>query len=198
MSPILIEEASTLTPSAPLTPQAVAPSHTSDGPSQLEKKLNTKPHKGGIFAFAAIGVIGVVYVVSKLVADLSVVHAASVYPYVLLGVALVTALGFEFVNGFHDTANAVATVIYTHSLEPRIAVVYSGVMNFVGVLMSSGAVAFSIVALLPVELILKAGKGTGFSMIFALLVSGAAGFELAYDDRVGDWRGDSEPAAEPA
>jgi inorganic phosphate transporter, PiT family len=84
--------------------------------------------------------------------------------------ALLIALGFEFVNGFHDTANAVATVIYTHSLEPHVAVVWSGLWNFVGVITSSGAVAFSIVSLLPVELILKVSKGSGFAMIFALLV----------------------------
>ena len=47
-------------------------------------------------------------------------------PYVLLGIALLVALGFEFVNGFHDTANAVVTVIYTHSPEPHVAVVWSG------------------------------------------------------------------------
>ena len=75
--------------------------------------------------------------------DLSIVHSASVFPYILLGLALLIALGFEFVNGFHDTANAVATVIYTHSLEPHIAVVYSGILNFIGVLLSSGAVAYS-------------------------------------------------------
>jgi PiT family inorganic phosphate transporter len=91
--------------------------------------------------------------------------------YVLLGVALLIALGFEFVNGFHDTANAVATVIYTHSMEPHIAVVWSGMWNFIGVLLSSGAVAFGIVSLLPVELILQVSKGAGFSMVFALLVA---------------------------
>ena len=93
------------------------------------------------------------------------------FPYVLLGTALLIALGFEFVNGFHDTANAVATVIYTHSLEPHIAVVWSGIWNFIGVLTSSGAVAFSIVALLPVELILKVSTGSGFAMVYALLVA---------------------------
>jgi PiT family inorganic phosphate transporter len=72
-------------------------------------------------------------------------------PYLLLGLALLVALGFEFVNGFHDTANAVATVIYTHSLEPHIAVVWSGFWNFLGVLMSTGLVAFGIISLLPVE-----------------------------------------------
>jgi PiT family inorganic phosphate transporter len=84
---------------------------------------------------------------------------------------LLIALGFEFVNGFHDTANAVATVIYTHSLEPHIAVVWSGMWNLIGVLLSSGAVAFAVVSLLPVELILQVGKGAGFAMVFALLIS---------------------------
>ena len=92
-------------------------------------------------------------------------------PYVLLGVALLVALGFEFVNGFHDTANAVATVIYTHSMEPHIAVVWSGMWNFIGVLVSSGAVAFGIVSLLPVELILQVGSNAGFAMVFALLIA---------------------------
>ena len=72
--------------------------------------------------------------------DFSDVTLGSVWPYVLLVVALLIALGFEFVNGFHDTANAVATVIYTHSLEPNIAVVWSGLCNLAGVLVSSGAV----------------------------------------------------------
>jgi len=92
-------------------------------------------------------------------------------PYLLLGVALLIALGFEFVNGFHDTANAVATVIYTHSLPPHVAVVWSGVFNFLGVLVSSGAVAFGIISLLPVELILQVGSGAGFAMVFALLIA---------------------------
>ena len=82
----------------------------------------------------------------------------SYVPFLLLGMALVIALGFEFVNGFHDTANAVATVIYTHSLPPNFAVVWSGTFNFLGVLFSSGAVAFGIIALLPVELILQAAR----------------------------------------
>jgi len=85
--------------------------------------------------------------------------------------ALLMALSFEFVNGFHDTANAVATVIYTHSLRPWIAVIWSGMWNLIGVLTSSGAVAFSVVALLPVELVLNVGSGAGFAMVFALLIS---------------------------
>jgi inorganic phosphate transporter, PiT family len=92
-------------------------------------------------------------------------------PYILLGFALLIALGFEFVNGFHDTANAVATVIYTNSLPPVPAVIWSGTWNFVGVLTSSGAVAFGVLQLLPVELILQVGSHAGFSMVFALLIA---------------------------
>ncbi len=86
-------------------------------------------------------------------------------------VALLIALGFEFVNGFHDTANAVATVIYTHSLPANVAVIWSGMLNLLGVLTSTGAVAFGIVSLLPVELILQVGSNAGFAMIFALLIA---------------------------
>ncbi|MFX7013379.1 inorganic phosphate transporter, partial [Acinetobacter baumannii] len=68
-------------------------------------------------------------------------------------------------------ANAVATVIYTHSLPPHFAVVWSGCFNFLGVLLSSGAVAFGIIALLPVELILQVGSSAGFAMVFALLIA---------------------------
>jgi len=89
----------------------------------------------------------------------------------MLGTALLVALGFEFVNGFHDTANAVATVIYTHSLDPNVAVVWSGFWNFLGVVTSTGAVAFGIVSLLPVELILQVGSSAGFAMVFALLTA---------------------------
>ena len=95
----------------------------------------------------------------------------SAWPYVLLIVALFIALGFEFVNGFHDTANAVATVIYTHSLEPNIAVVWSGLCNLAGVLISTGTVAFTVITLLPVELILQVSAGAGFAMVFALLIA---------------------------
>src|SRR5208337_4026326 len=90
---------------------------------------------------------------------------------VLLALAILLALSFEFVNGFHDTANAVAPAIYTHSLKPVQAVVWSGSWNLIGVLTSSGAVAFGIMALLPVELVINVGSGAGFAMVFALLVS---------------------------
>src|ERR1700689_2427299 len=139
--------------------------------SALDQKLSRSPGKIGMLVFGVVLVIGVAYAGSSLLHDLSYVHSDSILPYLLLGIALLVALGFEFVNGFHDTANAVATVIYTHSLEPHIAVVWSGFWNFLGVLASSGLVAFAIVSLLPVELILQVGSSAGFAMVFALLVA---------------------------
>jgi PiT family inorganic phosphate transporter len=121
--------------------------------------------------FGVALIIGLIYTVISLAKDLQVERGTSIYPYLLLGVALLVALGFEFVNGFHDTANAVATVIYTHSLEPHLAVAWSGTWNFIGVLLSTGAVAFTIITLLPVELILQVGSGSGFAMVFALLIA---------------------------
>lgn len=103
--------------------------------------------------------------------DATGTRITSFLPYILLFVALLIALGFEFVNGFHDTANAVATVIYTRSLPAHVAVVWSGMFNLIGVLLSSGAVAFGIVSLLPVELILQVGSSAGFAMVFALLIA---------------------------
>ena len=91
--------------------------------------------------------------------------------FAFLVAALLFALSFEFVNGFHDTANAVATVIYTHTLKPWVAVIWSGIWNLIGVLTSSGGVAFAILALLPVELIVSIGSGPGFAMVFALLLA---------------------------
>jgi phosphate/sulfate permease len=123
----------------------------------------------GVVAVALLGGLG--YIGLHISQDLSNVTVASAWPYVLLAVALTIALGFEFVNGFHDTANAVATVIYTHSLDPNIAVVWSGICNLCGVLVSSGAVAFSVITLLPVELILQVSYGAGFAMVFALLIA---------------------------
>jgi PiT family inorganic phosphate transporter len=151
----------TATPVGTLTPP----------PALIQEKLKKSPGKLGKLAFGLILVGGLVYIATRLLSDISGVHVTSAWPYVLLVLALLTALGFEFVNGFHDTANAVATVIYTHSLEPHVAVVWSGFCNLVGVLLSSGAVAFTIVSLLPVELILQVSKGAGFAMVFALLVS---------------------------
>ncbi len=95
----------------------------------------------------------------------------SVGSSVFLVLALALAFGFEFINGFHDTANAVATVIYTNTLRPWIAVVWSGIWNLIGVLTSSGLVAFGIIALLPVELVINVGSASGFAMVFALLLA---------------------------
>ncbi len=125
----------------------------------------------GFVVFGIALISGLVYAGSELAHDLSTTRTLSAWSYVLLGVALLTALAFEFVNGFHDTANAVATVIYTNALEPRIAVVWSGMWNLIGVLTSSGAVAFAILSLLPVELILQVGKGADFAMVLSLLMA---------------------------
>ena len=142
------------------------------GTSVLDAKMNVSaPAKIGMGIFGIALIIGLVYAGTHLLRDLGDVHPTSALPFILLGIALLTALGFEFVNGFHDTANAVATVIYTHTLEPHVAVVWSGMWNFFGVLVSSGAVAFGIVSLLPVELILQVGGKAGFAMVFALLVA---------------------------
>ena len=138
----------------------------------LDQKMSKNPAgMWGVLVFGILMVGGLIYIATHISADLSGVHNATIFPFVLLGVALLIALGFEFVNGFHDTANAVATVIYTHSLEPHLAVAWSGIWNFIGVLTSSGAVAYSIITLLPVELILKVSSGSGFSMVFALLIA---------------------------
>jgi len=151
----------------PLPPPA-APSLAS---SAVHDKLSRSPGKIGSAIFLGALAIGFVYAASHLISDLATVHSPSIFPFVLLGVALLVALGFEFVNGFHDTANAVATVIYTHSMDPHIAVAWSGMFNFIGVVLSSGAVAFGIISLLPVELILQVGSGAGFAMVFALLTA---------------------------
>src|SRR6201993_4078161 len=137
----------------------------------LDAKMSRTPGKLGMIIFGIVLIIGFAYAGSHLLNDLAPMHGESVLPYVLLGIALLVALGFEFVNGFHDTANAVATVIYTHSLEPHVAVVWSGFWNFLGVMVSSGLVAFGIISLLPGELILQAGSKGGFAMVFALLVA---------------------------
>jgi inorganic phosphate transporter, PiT family len=146
---------------------------TVDARPAARPALDRKPSRLTIGLFAVLLAVGVGYTGYSLVHDISRVpdQALTFLPFLLLGVALLIALGFEFVNGFHDTANAVATVIYTHSLPPHLAVVYSGTLNFLGVLVSSGAVAFGIISLLPVELILQVGSSAGFAMVFALLIA---------------------------
>jgi PiT family inorganic phosphate transporter len=133
--------------------------------------IGQKPNPWFNVLAAVVVIAGILYAGIHLANDLSVVRDTRAYPYILLGIALLIALGFEFVNGFHDTANAVATVIYTNSMSPNLAVVWSGGFNFLGVLFSTGAVAFGIVSLLPVELILQVGSGAGFAMVFALLIA---------------------------
>jgi PiT family inorganic phosphate transporter len=139
----------------------------------IKPKLDTKITPVTVIIFVGLLAAGVLFTSYSLYSDVSEtgVRATTWLPFLLLGIALLVALGFEFVNGFHDTANAVATVIYTHSLPPHFAVVWSGVWNFGGVLLSSGAVAFGILSLLPVELILQVGSDAGFAMVFALLIA---------------------------
>ena len=139
--------------------------------SLLDRKMNKSSSRvsGAVVIVALVAGLG--FIGYHLFQDLGSIAVSNVWPYALLGLALLIALGFEFVNGFHDTANAVATVIYTHSLEPNIAVVWSGLWNLAGVLLSTGTVAFTIITLLPVELILQVSSGAGFAMVFALLLA---------------------------
>jgi PiT family inorganic phosphate transporter len=132
--------------------------------------LDKKPHPAGAAVFLLVLLGGLAFAAFSVFKDTANVgEPLAMGAFAFLGLALLIALGFEFVNGFHDTANAVATVIYTHSMPPLVAVVWSGFFNFAGVLMSSGAVAYGIVTLLPVELILNVGSGAGYAMIFSLL-----------------------------
>jgi inorganic phosphate transporter, PiT family len=148
-------------------------------PGSIEPALKKGPELDrGFHPLTGVLYLGVVaaallFVAYSIYVDIDATGArvTSYLPYILLFVALLIALGFEFVNGFHDTANAVATVIYTRSLPANIAVVWSGMFNLIGVLLSSGAVAFGIVSLLPVELILQVGSSAGFAMVFALLIA---------------------------
>ncbi len=91
--------------------------------------------------------------------------------FLLLSFCLLAACAFEFINGFHDTANAVATVIYTNSLKPTQAVVWSGVVNFIGVITGGVGVGMSIVNLLPVELLIDQNVYHSIAMVLALLFS---------------------------
>lgn len=90
---------------------------------------------------------------------------------ILLILCLLLACFFEFINGFHDTANAVATVIYTNSMKPTVAVVYSGILNFIGVLFGGIAVAMGIVNLLPMDVLVDTNPYHGIALVLALLIS---------------------------
>jgi inorganic phosphate transporter, PiT family len=148
-------------------------------PGSIEPAARKGPDlTGAINPLTGIIIGGVIAAVLLFVAysiysdiDAAGAKVTSYAPFLLLFVALLIALGFEFVNGFHDTANAVATVIYTRALPANFAVVWSGLFNLLGVLTSSGAVAFGIISLLPVELILQVGSSAGFAMVFALLIA---------------------------
>ena len=139
------------------------------GKPDLDKGLGA----AGKLGFVAALLAAALYVGYSIYTDATAagVHPSAYLPFIMLFIALLIALGFEFVNGFHDTANAVATVIYTNAMPANVAVVWSGFFNFLGVLLSSGVVAFGIVSLLPVELILRAGSNQGFAMVFALLIA---------------------------
>ena len=153
---------------------AIATATTSAPTSAATRvKLDQPIDIRALLVFLAILAGGLFFMAYSIYSDIEQTNAAptTILPFLLLGVAMLIALGFEFVNGFHDTANAVATVIYTHSLRPQVAVVWSGMWNLLGVLTSAGAVAFGIVSLLPVELIMQVGSSAGFAMVFALLIS---------------------------
>ncbi len=160
-----MSEALRIPDAGPIAPPGSSSSH---GP-----KLDGTMHPAGIVLFLLVLTGGLGYAGANLIADMQAAGQPplAIGAFALLGLALLIALGFEFVNGFHDTANAVATVIYTHSLPPTVAVIYSGVLNFLGVLVSTGAVAYSVVTLLPVELVLRVGSSAGYAMIFALLIA---------------------------
>ena len=121
--------------------------------------------------FITVIISTLVYIGFQLSSDLAHIPSLSLYSVILLATALFIALGFEFVNGFHDTANAVATVIYTNALSAPVAVMWAGFCNFLGVMVASGAVAYGIIALLPVELIMNVSSGAGFAMVFAMLIA---------------------------
>jgi PiT family inorganic phosphate transporter len=159
-----------------MTDMTITTTMTGDsGPVQPASKPNLDKGFNPLTMIIFLGILaaGLLFVAYSIYADIDATgtKVTTYTPFILLFVALLIALGFEFVNGFHDTANAVATVIYTHSLPAPIAVVWSGMFNLFGVLLSSGAVAFGIVSLLPVELILQVGSSAGFAMVFALLIA---------------------------
>src|SRR5579872_5756150 len=148
-------------------------------PGSIEPAIRKGPDLTGAInpltgiLFGGVMAAVILFVAYSIYSDINAAGSkvTSYAPFLLLFVALLIALGFEFVNGFHDTANAVATVIYTRSLPANFAVVWSGMFNLLGVLLSSGAVAFGIISLLPVELILQVGSSAGFAMVFALLIA---------------------------
>src|SRR5262249_26822297 len=140
--------------------RAAAPAVETSRHPFVRPSLHKRVRPSTAIAFGGLLAAGVAFAAYSLPSRVigAQIPPANPLPFPPLGVSLLIALGFEFVNGFHDTANAVATVIYTHSMPPHLAVVWSGLWNFAGVLLSSGAVAFAILSLLPVELILQVGS----------------------------------------
>ncbi len=124
----------------------------------------------GILAVLALGLFYMAYSIRS---DISAAGGGptTILPFILLGVALLIALGFEFVNGFHDTANAVATVIYTHALPAQVAVVWSGAGISLACWPRPARWLSASSRCLPVELILQVGSAAGYAMVFALLIS---------------------------
>ncbi|HBE9080161.1 MULTISPECIES: inorganic phosphate transporter PitA [Serratia] len=89
----------------------------------------------------------------------------------MLVLALLFVLFYEAINGFHDTANAVATVIYTRAMRSQIAVVMAGLFNFLGVMLGGLSVAYAIVHLLPTDLLLNVSSAHGLAMVFSMLLA---------------------------
>src|SRR5690606_10176229 len=86
-------------------------------------------------------------------------------------IALVFVLFYEAINGFHDTANAVATVIYTRAMRSQLAVIMAAVFNFFGVLLGGLSVAYAIVHMLPTDLLLNVSSAHGLAMVFSMLTA---------------------------
>ena len=165
-----IMASSTLTPDATTADRGESIARLRSAPSG--PKLDHSIHPSGRWLFLAVLIGGLAYAGFSIATDTAQVgETLAGGAFAFLALALLIALGFEFVNGFHDTANAVATVIYTHSMPAPLAVVWSGFFNFLGVMLSSGAVAYAVITLLPVDLILNVGSVGGFAMIFALLLA---------------------------
>jgi len=102
-----------------------------------QPKLDRRPHVSGAIILMKLPSIDIGIILNGIISGIDAAHAPAVAigHFVLPGTAL---LGYEFVNGFHDTANAVATVIYTRRLPPHVAVIWSSAFNFLGVIVSSG------------------------------------------------------------
>lgn len=101
-----------------------------------------------------------------------------IYTGLLLLLALAFVLFYEAINGFHDTANAVATVIYTRAMQPQLAVVMAAFFNFFGVLLGGLSVAYAIVHMLPTDLLLNMGSTHGLAMVFSMLLAAIIGIGL--------------------